>query len=147
MPLTLDKLRQLAAGMFLVLFVVVWAWIAAKLLAFTATPLHPQLELSTAFTTVSGVVSGAVGAGTAAALGINVQQIKTNDAGNNLAAAFKAPASSPLVVAGIVAYLLVGVALILVWLAKGNASPEIVESFSVGALAWAAGSFAAVFTP
>jgi len=36
--------------------------------------------------------------------------------------------------------------LIIAWLAKGDASPEVVQSFALGALAWCAGAFASVFT-
>jgi hypothetical protein len=146
---TLDHLRLVSAGAFLALFIVVWVWIALKLLRFSPTPLHPQLELGAAFTSVSGVVSGAVGATTAAALGINVQQNMKNASGGakSLTEAAKAPTNSPLIVVGVLSYLAVGLLLIAVWLAKGNGAPEVVQSFSVGALGWLAGAFAAVFAP
>ena len=141
----------MSAGAFLALFIVVWVWIALKLLRFSPTPVHPQLELGAAFTSVSGVVSGAVGATTAAALGINVQQNLKNAQGgggaSSLTEAAKAPTNSPLIVIGVLSYLGVGLLLIAVWLAKGNGAPEVVQSFSVGALGWLAGSFAAVFAP
>jgi len=147
---TLDHLRIVSAGAFLGLFIVVWIWIAVKLLRFSPTPLHPQLELGAAFTSVSGVVSGAVGATTAAALGINVQQtMKKNasDGSKSLTEAAKTPTNSPLIVVGVFSYLAVGLLLVAVWLAKGNGAPEVVQSFSVGALGWLAGAFAAVFAP
>jgi hypothetical protein len=146
---TLDHLRLLSAGAFLALFIVVWVWIAVKLLRFSPTPIHPQLELGAAFTSISGVVSGAVGATTAAALGINVQQSlkDTQNGSTSLTEAAKAPTNSPLIVIGVLSYLAVGLLLIAVWLAKGNGAPEVVQSFSVGALGWLAGSFAAVFAP
>jgi hypothetical protein len=94
-------------------------------------------------------VSGAVGATTAAALGINVQQKmkSTSNGEKSLAEATKAPTNSPLIVVGVLSYLAVGLLLIAVWLAKGNGAPEVVQSFSVGALGWLAGAFAAVFAP
>jgi len=146
---TLDHLRLLSAGAFLALFIVVWVWIAVKLLRFSPTPIHPQLELGAAFTSISGVVSGAVGATTAAALGINVQQSlkNTQNGATSLTEAAKAPTNSPLIVIGVLSYLGVGLLLIAVWLAKGSGAPEVVQSFSVGALGWLAGSFAAVFAP
>jgi hypothetical protein len=146
---TLDDLRLVSAGTFLALFVGVWVWIAVELLRFHPTPGHPQLDLGAAFTTVSGVVSGAVGATTAAALGINVQQTLKNAPGGpiGLSQAVKQPTNAPLVVVGVLSYLLVGLLLVVVWLAKGGAAPEVVQSFSVGALGWLAGAFAAVFAP
>ena len=122
----------------------IWVWIAIKLFAFDPTDLEPQLVLSTAFTTVSGALSAAVGAGTAAALGIKINQEQAKGTALSQAVASGATAS-PIVIAGILSYLAVGVLLITAWLVKGDASPEIVTSFAIGALAWMGGAFAGVF--
>jgi hypothetical protein len=35
--------------------------------------------------------------------------------------------------------------LIVAWLAKGDAAPDVVESFAIGALGWMGGAFVVVF--
>jgi hypothetical protein len=139
-----DLLRRVIAGLFLAGFVGIWIWIAIKLFRFDPTDTQPQLLLSTAFATVSGALSGTVGAGTAAVLGIEVQKIKQTGANLRQSVA-RVAAASPLIVAGVLAYLGVGILLIVAWLVKGEAAPDVVESFSIGALGWMGGAFVAVF--
>jgi hypothetical protein len=142
--MSLDVLRKIVAGVFLAGFIAIWAWIALKLFRFDATTENPRLELNTAFTTVSGALSASVGAGTAAVLGIEVQKAKRSGAGLTASVASGATASL-LVVIGVLSYLAVAVLLIGAWLDEGDAAPEVVESFAIGALGWMGGAFAAVF--
>jgi hypothetical protein len=141
---TLDVLRRIIAGVFLAGFVAIWVWIAIKLFRFDATTEKPNLVLDTAFTTISGALSASVGAGTAAVLGIEVQKVKQSGAGLTASVANGATASL-LIVLAVLAYLAVAVLLIAVWLHEGDAAPEVVESFAIGALGWMGGAFAAVF--
>ena len=142
--MSFDRLRGIVAAMFLVGFVGIWVWIAVKLLRFHPTNATPQLVLSTAFATVSGALSGTVGAGTAAVLGIKIQEYKPNNP--TMAARVRAATkASPLLVAGILAYLIIGALLIYAWLAKDAASPDVVQSFAIGSLGWMGGAFVAVF--
>lgn len=139
---TIDRLRQILAAVFIALFVIVWVWIAVKTFRFHATASEPKLVLSTAFVSISGALAGSLAAGTAAVLGVKVQQFKA--AGVNLRGGV-GTVLSPLIVAGVLAYLVIGLLLIVAWLVKGDASPEIVQSFSLGATAWCAAAFGAVF--
>jgi hypothetical protein len=126
-------------------FVGIWVWIVVKLFTFDATTEEPELVLSTAFTTVSGALSVAVGAGTAAVLGIEVQK-KINETGASFAMrVFRGATASRLVIAGVVSYSVVGARVIIAWLDEGDAAPEVVESFAIGALGWMAGAFLSVF--
>jgi hypothetical protein len=77
-------------------------------------------------------------------LGIEVQ--KERRTGRSLSKSFAAAArKSPLIIAGVLAYLAVGALVIVAWLAKGDAAPEVVESFAIGAVGWMGGAFVAVF--
>lgn len=130
--------------MFLAAFVGIWIWIAIKLFRFDASVAVPQLVLSAGFATVSGALSSIVGAGTATVLGIEVQKIKQGGIGIRQSVAQGATAS-PLIVLGVGAYLFVGALLMVAWLAKGNASPDVVQSFAMGSLGWMGGAFVSVF--
>jgi hypothetical protein len=141
-PVTIDRLRQIIAAVFIGLFVIVWVWIAVKTFLFHATPTKPKLVLGTGFVSISGALAGSVAAGTAAVLGVKVQQFKA--AGVNLRGGV-GTVLSPLIVAGVLAYLAIGLLLVGAWLVKGDASPEIVQSFSLGATTWCAAAFGAVF--
>jgi hypothetical protein len=140
----IDVLRRIIAGAFLAGFVGVWIWIALKLFRFDPSDSEPKLVLSTAFATVSGALSATVGAGTATVLGIEVQRERNKR--TSLRQSFAAAATkSPLIIAGVLAYLAVGALWIVAWLAKGDAAPDVVESFAIGALGWMGGAFVAVF--
>ncbi len=46
---------------------------------------------------------------------------------------------------GIAVYALVGVFVLVVWLAKSGSATDMVSAFALGVLGWLGGSFAAVF--
>src|SRR2546428_482997 len=127
------RLRGIVAAVFLAGFVGIWVWIAIKLFQFQPTDQTPRLVLSAAFATISGALSSSVGAGTAAVLGIKVQKLRS--AGTPLLQSVGA-AASPLIYAGVLAYLGVGAVLIVAWLVKDDAAPDVVQSFAIGALGW-----------
>jgi hypothetical protein len=141
---TFDLLRKIVATAFLAGFVGIWIWIAVKLFQFEPTDETPKLVLSTAFATVSGVLSSTVGAGTAAVLGIEVQKIRQGGATLRRSVGEGATAS-PLIIAGVCSYIVVGGLLIVAWLMNDTVSPDAVQSFAIGTLGWMAGAFVSVF--
>ena len=141
---TFDLLRRLVATAFLAGFVGIWVWITIKLYRFDPTDETPQLVLSAAFATVSGALSSTVGAGTAAVLGIEVQKIEQSGKTVRQSVAMGST-SSPLIVAGVCAYMVVGALLIVAWLMNDSVAPDAVQSFAIGALGWMAGAFVSVF--
>jgi hypothetical protein len=141
---TLTVVRRIVAAAFLVGFVGVWAWIAVKLFRFEPTQEMPRLVLSSAFATVSGALSGTVGAGTAAVLGIKVQQLKQGGSSFTQSLAGSANAA-PLLIAGVLAYLAAGALMIVAWLTNDAVAPDAVQSFAIGALGWMGGAFVSVF--
>jgi len=135
-------LRFLAL-LFLALFAGVWLWVAWKLHGFTPSTATPKLEFSDAVASTAGILASGVGAGTASVLGIQIQ--KTPSRGNLAVRVAGATSSSGVLTAGIVIYVLVGVVNLLVWLGNSSVAPEMIAAFSLGALAWLAGAFSAVF--
>jgi len=79
---------------------------------------------------------------TAAVLGIEIQRQR----GRLSARVNSAVASSPLLFAGVVAYIVVGGLNLVVWLGNSDAAPDMVGTFALGALGWLAGAFASVFS-
>src|SRR6266508_4210125 len=127
---------QLVAGAFLALFAGLWIWIAWKVWRFDSNGGTEALEFS------DGIVASAVAAGTAAVLGIEIQR----RSGRLSARVNSAVASSPLLFAGVVAYIVVGGLNLVVWLGNSDAAPDMVGTFALGALGWLAGAFASVFS-
>jgi hypothetical protein len=133
---------RLLALLFLALFAGVWLWVAWKLHRFTPSTATPKLEFSDAVASTAGLLASGVGAGTASVLGIQIQKDKHAHLAARVAGATK---SSWVLTAGILIYVGVGVVNLLVWLGNSSVAPEMIAAFSLGALAWLAGAFSAVF--
>jgi hypothetical protein len=141
----MSRVLTLLAAAVLLLFAGMWVWIAIKLLGFHPTTAHPKLAFTSAQVTVAGFLASAVGAGTASVLGIEIQKVQAA-AGQTVAFQVgQAAKSSFLLFVGIAAYALVGIVVLLAWLAKSNDSPDMIGAFALGVLGWLAGAFAAVF--
>jgi hypothetical protein len=139
-----NRILQLLASAVLLLFASLWLWIAIKLGTFQATDAHRTVAFTSAQVTVAGFLASAVGAGTASVLGIEIQKV----AAEGQTVAFQvgeAAKSSKLLFVGIAVYALVGIIVLLVWLAKSTAAPDMIGAFSLGVLGWLAGAFSAVF--
>jgi hypothetical protein len=144
----MNRVLPILAGLVILLFAVVWGWIAFKLWDFQPTPEKPTLIFTNAQVTVAGFLASAVGAGTASVLGIEIQKAPASDGQTIAVQVGEAAQGSRLLFAGIVLYAIVGVAVLLVWLSKSSGSPDMVGAFSLGVLGvlgWLGGAFAAVF--
>src|SRR6266511_2588701 len=124
---------QLVAGAFLALFAGLWIWIAWKVWRFDSNGGTEALEFSDAIVATAGIV---------AVLGIEIQR----RSGRLSARVNSAVASSPLLFAGVVAYIVVGGLNLVVWLGNSDAAPDMVGTFALGALGWLAGAFASVLS-
>lgn len=141
----MSRILQLLAGAVLLLFTIIWVWIAIKLWAFHPTTGHPTLAFTSAQVTVAGFLASAVGAGTASVLGIEIQKAPARDGGTVAFQVGEAAKASKILFTGIVVYALVGMGVLLVWLFKSSGSPDMIGAFSLGVLGWLAGAFTAVF--
>ena len=139
----MTKILQLIAGLVLLLFAGLWIWMGLAILKFTPTDTDPVRDFTTAQITVAGFLSSAVAAGTASVLGIQIQKAT----GQTLVASVgEAAGKSKLLFVGIATYAVVGVFVLIVWLAKSDATSDVVGAFATGVLGWLGGAFTAVFS-
>ena len=126
------------------LFAWVWGSIAIDLFQYEPTDEKPTLDLSTGRVVVGGFLASAVGAGTAAVLGIEIKGAMDSDTAFAAALA-QGLANSLLLVAGVLVYAGIGALVVVAFVEHSEAAPDVVEAFSLGALGWLGGAFAAVF--
>lgn len=147
-----DTLKTIFAAIFLALFIALWTWIGVIVLNYTPTDDAPVAVVPQPLALVGGLAAGAVAAATAAALGINAEKVKvkvkvagTDTEEEAQATTFgqraTAATSSWFIVVAAVAYVLVGVGMLVIWLIKGAVAPELLSAFATSAFGWLAGAF------
>lgn len=141
----MTRILQVLAALVLGLFAAVWMWIGFRILGFHPSPGHDKVSFTDAQVMVAGFLASAVGAGTASVLGIEIQKVPHQDGGTMAFQVGEAAKSSLTLTLGILTYALVGIFVLVVWLAKSQVSSDMVSAFSLGVLGWLGGSFAAVF--
>ena len=135
----------------LLLFAAIWTIMAIELIQFQPTPQTPTVDFADAVVTVAGFLASAVGAATAAVLGIEIQRVdkRKEFSGSRLSSltgrVTEAAMTSWILMAGILLYAAVGVLILLVWIFNSEKSPDMIGAFALGVLGWLAGAFAAVF--
>jgi hypothetical protein len=132
---------RVLALVFLALFAWMWIKIGLKLSHFKPTPEHKTLELDNDLVSFAGFLASAVGAGTAAALGIEIQ--KPPNSGRLAARAVNAAKQSKFVLIGILGYAAIGVFVLVIWINHTTEAPDVIRAFSWGVAGWLAGAFAA----
>jgi hypothetical protein len=141
----MDRVLSGLAGVFLAIFAVVWLVICWRVLKYMPTEVAPVVDLPERLVVTAGFVATAVGGGTAAVLGIEIQKIKSNQTLSTASALGAALKNDRLLVTGIVVYAAIGLAVLLVWLFFGDRASEVVEAFGLSILGWFAGAFSGVF--
>jgi hypothetical protein len=141
-------LLQLLAVCFLALFAAVWCWIAWQLRGFHATDMQKFVSLPNDIIDVAGFLGTAVATGTAAVLGIHIQEVKTAKAAGDGGDAKGNVGSLKLrwlLVLGVVVYAAVGAFVVAIWLSKSEVAPDVIRAYGLGVVGWLAGAFAAYF--
>jgi len=148
-------LTALIALTFVGLFVFFWADVLVDIPGFEPTDEMPRLVLTDAQKTILSVLSTAVATGTAAVLGITIVQeqqmaLAAQDADASKAKVLWATIKQVLTTAvvlwiGILAYLIIGVLVVVTWYNNSTIAPEVVATFGASVLGWGAGAIAAVF--
>jgi len=148
-------LTALIALTFVGLFVFFWADVLVDIRGFEPTDEMPRLVLTDAQKTILSVLSTAVATGTAAVLGITIVQeqqmaLAAQDADASKAKVLWATIKQVLTTAvvlwiGILAYLIIGVLVVVTWYNNSTIAPEVVATFGASVLGWGAGAIAAVF--
>ena len=141
----MTRILQILAAIVLGLFAAVWLWVAFQILNFQPSPGNEKVTFTDAQVMVAGFLASAVGAGTASVLGIEIQKVPRQNGGTMAFQVGEAARSSWTLTAGILTYAVVGVVVLVVWLAKSQVASDMVSAFALGVLGWLGGSFAAVF--
>ena len=141
----MSRILQLLALLVLLLFAGIWIWVGIRVLQFHPTAPGQKVTFTDAQVMVAGFLASAVGAGTASVLGIEVQKISGQEGQSIAVQVGQAAKGSLMLSIGIAVYALVGVFVLVVWLAKSGSATDMVSAFALGVLGWLGGSFAAVF--
>jgi hypothetical protein len=139
-----ERILRVLAVWFLLLFVGVWVAVVVAVIRFQPSASVPALDLSDAVVVTAGFIATAVGAGTAAVLGIAIQKVQADVTKPLLLAASDA-LKDKMLAFGVLVYAGVGTVVLITWLARPEVSPDLMKTFALGALGWFAGAFAGVF--
>ena len=141
-----EHLLQVLTGVVLALFAAIWIWIGWELAVFDSTPKDPTLSLDEAQLLIAGFLASAVGAGTASVLGFEIQNVPRGGGTTTLATRItKAAGTSGLLTTGILVYVVVGIAVGVVFFFRSDVAPDMVDTFAMGVLGWLGGAFSAGF--
>jgi hypothetical protein len=142
---SMSRILQLLSLLVLLLFAGIWVWVGIRVLQFHPATPGQKVSFTDAQVTVAGFLASAVGAGTASVLGIEVQKVAAEQGQSIALQIGQATKASVMLSIGILTYALVGIFVLLVWLAKSDITSDMVSAFALGVLGWLGGSFAAVF--
>jgi hypothetical protein len=151
------QLFNIIAFVFLALFVAVWGAVLLRVGFWVPDGRTAAPPLNGALVTAAGVLATSLSSLTASALGFTIAEVRQAEgsaaarrpAGSATGTAFN-PAEvtarlSGRIIAAIVVYLAVGLLVLLVWLAKGTASTDLVGAFALSLLGWLIGAAGVVF--
>lgn len=159
----MDVLRRhlfnIIAFVFLGLFVAVWGSVLLRVGFWVPDGRTAAPPLSGALVTAAGVLATSLSSLTASALGFTIAEVRqaegkaearrTGSATPGGTATFN-PSDvtarlSGRIIAAIVVYLAVGLLVLLLWLAKGTASTDLIGAFALSLLGWLIGAAGVVF--
>ncbi|OAE02923.1 hypothetical protein [Arthrobacter sp. OY3WO11] len=159
----MDILRQqlfnIIAFVFLGLFVAVWGSVLLRVGFWVPDGRTVAPPLNGALVTAAGVLATSLSSLTASALGFTIAEVRRDESEQDARRPGPgAPGSSTAVnpsdvtarlsgriVAAIIVYLAVGLAVLLLWLAKGTASTDLIGAFALSLLGWLIGAAGVVF--
>ena len=160
----MDFLRQqlfnIIAFVFLGLFVAVWGSVLLRVGFWVPDGRTLAPPLNGALVTAAGVLATSLSSLTASALGFTIAEVRRDESEQDA----RRPSGlsrqgSPTVInpsdvtarlsgriiAAIIVYLAVGLAVLLLWLAKGTASTDLIGAFALSLLGWLIGAAGVVF--
>lgn len=151
-----DPLKRVifrAAAFFVLVFAVLWLGICIATLSFNPTEDEPRMTLDQPVALVAGFAATAVATGTAAVLGIKVEEIRaafgaaSGESPTRTRAVGQALGDKSWLARGCYLYLAVGVVVLAVYLLENDTAPEAMATFALSAFGWMAGAFSAAFKP
>lgn len=160
----MDILRQqlfnIIAFVFLGLFVAVWGSVLLRVGFWVPDGRTVAPPLNGALVTAAGVLATSLSSLTASALGFTIAEVRRDESEQDArrTSGPGAPVSSTAVnpsdvtarlsgriIAAIIVYLAMGLAVLLLWLAKGTASTDLIGAFALSLLGWLIGAAGVVF--
>ena len=159
----MDFLRQqlfnIIAFVFLGLFVAVWGSVLLRVGFWVPDGRTVAPPLNGALVTAAGVLATSLSSLTASALGFTIAEVRRDESEQDARrpsghAGQGSPVINPSdvtarlsgrIVAAIIVYLAVGLAVLLLWLAKGTASTDLIGAFALSLLGWLIGAAGVVF--
>ena len=160
----MDFLRQqlfnIIAFVFLGLFVAVWGSVLLRVGFWVPDGRTVAPPLNGALVTAAGVLATSLSSLTASALGFTIAEVRRDESEQDARwPSGPAGQASPTVInpsdvtarlsgriiAAIIVYLAVGLAVLLLWLAKGTASTDLIGAFALSLLGWLIGAAGVVF--
>ncbi len=153
-----QQLFNIIAGVFLALFVVVWAAVLLQVGFWVPDGTGAGPRLNNAVVCAAGVLSTSLSSLTASALGFTISEVRKDQGAGGSAGKDKGAEKptalntadvtarlSGRIVAAVLVYLVVGLLILAVWLVKGAASTDLVNAFSLSILGWIIGAAGVVF--
>ena len=160
MEILRQQLFNIIAFVFLGLFVAVWGSVLLRVGFWVPDGRTLAPPLNGALVTAAGVLATSLSSLTASALGFTIAEVRRDESEQD-ARRPSGPAGqgSPTVInpsdvtarlsgriiAAIIVYLAVGLAVLLLWLAKGTASTDLIGAFALSLLGWLIGAAGVVF--
>ena len=160
MDIVRQQLFNIIAFVFLGLFVAVWGSVLLRVGFWVPDGRTAAPPLNGALVTAAGVLATSLSSLTASALGFTISEVRRDESEQDArrTSGPGAPGSSTAVnpsdvtarlsgriVAAIIVYLAVGLAVLLLWLAKGTASTDLIGAFALSLLGWLIGAAGVVF--
>lgn len=160
MEILRQQLFNIIAFVFLGLFVAVWGSVLLRVGFWVPDGRTVAPPLNGALVTAAGVLATSLSSLTASALGFTIAEVRRDESEQDARrpSGPGAPGSSTAVnpsdvtsrlsgriIAAIIVYLAVGLAVLLLWLAKGTASTDLIGAFALSLLGWLIGAAGVVF--
>ena len=160
MEILRQQLFNIIAFVFLGLFVAVWGSVLLRVGFWVPDGRTVAPPLNGALVTAAGVLATSLSSLTASALGFTIAEVRREESGQDARRppGPGAPGSSTAInpsdvtarlsgriIAAIIVYLAVGLAVLLLWLAKGTASTDLIGAFALSLLGWLIGAAGVVF--
>lgn len=125
-------------------FVGVWGWVLILVWTQVPPPGSSTIALGNALVVTAGTLTTTVGTLTAGALGFTIADVKKKESLEVTVVNVGKQLSVPTAWA-IVAYLLVGLAVLVTWIAREGVAPELIVTFGFSILGWLVGGAGAAF--
>lgn len=147
-----EQLFNIIAVVFLALFVAVWGTVLLQVGFWVPDGRSTAPQLNGAVVCAAGVLSTSLSSLTSSALGFTISEVRRDQKDSGRAAGTGTVRTGEVtsrlsgrIVTAVMVYLVIGLLVLAVWLAKGQASTDLINAFSLSLLGWIIGAAGVVF--